>query len=264
MVVSMGKWLLAVLLTHAANPRTDLVLMNETGSRVVATIDHVPDGSIHGRPFRGGAVIVAERNPGDYGGELLLVTNGAGRVQKLCDGVLRMSTPLVADGRVFVERGRAGVEGDELRVDDLTVDEWTPKGLVTRWRGRGYTAHLAGAFKNEILIYAPNPGGTPLLAVERDTGRVRVVAERLNAPREFRVDGERLYFTQLVTLLSGRAFVPHALDLLGGGLERGVERPARELDARVREATIEVVEHAHVRQIAAPENSHIQIVGFVQ
>jgi hypothetical protein len=295
----MGKWLLAVLLTHAADPHSDLVLIDPSGSTVVAGIDHVPDGSVHGRLWRGTtAMVVAERAPGDYGGELLRVEPGKPPVT-LCDRVNRLATPLVADGRVFVERGRAGVQGDELRVDDLTIDEWTPRGMRTLWRGRGYSAHLAGAFANEILIYTPNPSATPLLAVDRDNGRVRTLAE-LRSPRDFRVSEGRLVFTQLIErqwtidaidLASGKlqrlftgagvlaphpwngdiAFNDHGLTLLGKGhIEH---RPGDDVVLATSGEHAAMLHYpgpelevfdGKVRQIATPTDSHVQVVGFVK
>jgi hypothetical protein len=296
MVVVMGKWLLAVLLTHAADPRTELAFIDASGTTVAASFEHLPDASLRGRLIPGTrtALVVADRAPGDYGGALLRIENG--RVTQLCDGLYHASTPLItSEGRIFVERGKAGPQGPELRVDDLTVEEWTSQGLRVAWRGRGYTAHLAGSSNGEILIYAPSPSGAPLLGVK--DGRVRTIVKELRSPRDFHVDDDQLYLSQIadrqwtvdrVDLASGKlerlhsqaaptaphpfrgdvAFNDQGLRLLHGGrlghADEMLLATWGSIGAALRpEGTLEIIDR-EVRQIATPANTHIQIVGFVR
>src|SRR5262249_4533763 len=134
----MGKWLLAVLLTHAADPRTELVLLGPDGSTVLSAFEHVPDGSVHGRLLPGSraAMVVADRSNAardiSFSGTLLRLEPGKAPLA-ICDRVVHASTPLVtSDGRVFVERGRA---------DELTIEEAAAGAMRVVWRGRGYASH---------------------------------------------------------------------------------------------------------------------------
>ena len=75
----------------------------------------------------------------------------------LCDRVFHASTPLVtSDGRVFVERGRAGPTAEgRLRVDELTIDEVMAQGARVVWRvlAELHRAHLAGVSGRELILY---------------------------------------------------------------------------------------------------------------
>ena len=250
-------------------------------------------------------MVVVARAPGDFGAALLRVEPGKPTVQ-LCDRVYRSTTPLVTrDGRVFVERGRAGPQADEeLRIDELTLEESTPAGMRVAWRGRGYTAHLAGFREHELIVYHAAPTASTLLAVDLETGRARTLLKGLRHPRDFRVDGDQLVFTQLVErqwsidrvdlatgalrrlLVSGSqvlaphpwkgdvAYNDHGLRLIGAG--RVEHRPgddivvaasgdlAAALHFHGETSDLEVFEGGQVRQIVTPPDSHIQVVGFVK
>src|SRR2546421_664189 len=84
---------------------------------------------------------------------LSLLVAAAGRdAAELCDRVFYASTPLaLPDGRILVERGRAGADvSGRVRVDELTLDRIDPATgrAETLWRGRGFEAHLAALAGN--------------------------------------------------------------------------------------------------------------------
>jgi hypothetical protein len=313
MVVGMGKWLLAVLLTHAADPRSQLVLFGPAGPTVTAELEHLPDGSPHGALLPGGgAVVVADRTPDfdrSFAGALLRV-EGA-RVTELCDRVVHASTPLVtADGRVFVERGRAGPDaGDRLRVDELTVEEAASEGMRVVLSARAYLLHLAGADGRELIVYRVDPEGASLVGVNMNSGAARTIVRTLPPfARDFTVEAGQLVFAnrdderrdrwviERVDLPSGRrtrlhtsesqalaprvlggdvAFNDHGLRMLGGGRvehragDDVVEAVSGERAALLHYSggalpELELLDGGQVRQIAAPENTHLQVVGFAK
>jgi hypothetical protein len=224
MVIDMGKWLLAILLTYGADPRSELVFVDPTGSTVAARFEHLPDGSVHGRMLPGthAAVVVADRAESrdrSFAGVLLRVEAGK-PPSELCDRVFHASTPLVtSDGRVFVERGRPGPAlEDQLRVDDLTIDEVGGFGTRVVWRGRGYTSHLAGAFGHELIVYLVTPGGASLVGVDMESGRARaIVRDLLPFARDFRVDGNQLVYSNRA---EDHRWVIERLDLTSGARTR--------------------------------------------
>jgi hypothetical protein len=320
MVVAMGKWLLAVLLTHAADPKSELVLLSPAGPTVMAEFEHLPDGSPHGALLPGGsAVVTVDRTPTfdrSFAGALLKI-DGA-RVTELCDRVVHSSAPLVADGgRVLVERGRAGPEfGDRLRVDELTIEEATPGGMRVVARARGYLLHLAGVEGRELIVYRVDPDGASILGVDVDSGVTRVIVRALPPfARDFSIisngengqlvlanrDDERRdrWVIERIDLASGRrvrlhtsesqvlaprafagdvAFNDRGLKLLGRGRvehragDDVVAATSGERAALLHYSSLggaalpelEILEGGQVRQIAAPENTHIQVVGFAR
>jgi hypothetical protein len=296
----MGKWLLAILLTHAADPRSELVLWDGISSTVKATFEHLPDGSVKGRMLGKTAFVVADRVPmrdRSFSGVLLRVDD---KVTELCDRVFHASTPLVTDdGRIFVERGRPGREREgELRVDDLTIDE-IGKGSI--FSTKGYTTHLAGMFGRELIVYFVAPEGASLIAIDIDSRRNRQISRIAPFARDFHVDGNDLIFANrtedkrwaiekldLRTGASKRlvvtedqvlaphpfggdvAYHDHGLRLLGGGKLSD----AREIivasegnrAAVMRGEELHVIDGEEVRLFVASQhgNSHIQVIGFVK
>jgi hypothetical protein len=128
----------------------------------------------------------------------------------LADRVYLSTRPLVtAGGRVFVQRGRAGTEpsfeqarAGELREDELTVDEVNPKTGEARTvhATTGYLTFLAGALGDELFVYRVRFHHADLIAVNADSGAVRVLAAPIEPfARDFSVDAETkaLLYTQL-------------------------------------------------------------------
>src|SRR5258707_1250375 len=108
----MGKWLLVLLLTHASDPRSDVVVAGPAGLTTVARVEHLPEASLRGALGPGGLVLVAaDRAPGrdrSFSSSLMRVEAGK-PVVELCDRLMHASRPLVTPaGRVFVERGQKG------------------------------------------------------------------------------------------------------------------------------------------------------------
>jgi hypothetical protein len=144
----------------------------------------------------------------------------------VCDRVVHASRPLVArGGRVFVSRGRAGLEiPGAMRIDELSVDEIDPATGAARTvlAHQGYLAFLAGAFGAEILVYRVGPGGADLVAVDPDTGARRPVAPSL-APfaRDFSIDpGAGAIVFQERDELDRRTWTIERIDLASGARAR--------------------------------------------
>jgi hypothetical protein len=297
----MGKWLLAILLTHAADPRSELVLWDGASSTVRAVIEHLPDGSVKGRSWGKSFFVVADRVPmrdRSFSGVLLRIDD---RTTELCDRVFHASTPLITnDGRVFVERGRPGPETGEFRVDELTIDEI---GRGTIFSARGYTTHIAGIFGSELIVYVVAPEGASLVAVDIDSRKTRPISQIAPFARDFRVDGNDLIFAnrtedkrwaiEKMDLKSGisrrlvitddqvlaphpfrgdLAYQDHGLRLLGGGKlsdEREIVvategNVAAVIHEEGRGEELRVLDGEKVRQFVAPAHSHIQVIGFVK
>ncbi len=159
-----------------------------------ATLPHLPYGVVRAAPLPGTRAVVAvadeepSRDPSWAAYLLRLAPGEAPRV--LADRVCHASRPLpTPDGRVLVERGRAGPPRDgELRVDELTVDEIDPAGGArTLFRGAGYAAHLAGLAGDEVWLYRVGPEGADLALLSRD-GALRPVLRVPPFARDFSVD----------------------------------------------------------------------------
>jgi hypothetical protein len=284
------KWLLVLLATHATEPRTGVVLLPPGATELpppVATFEHLPDGSVHAALLGSTVLVVADRAPGEFGAQLLRIDSG--REAVLCDRVMHATRPLVAWGRVFVERGRDG---------ELTIDEIDPKTGRARvvWRGAGLEAFLAGASASEIIVYHAHDRGASLLAVTPN-GAVRTILPSLPPfARDFTVDETSVVFqnrdeqrrdlwvidrvelttgarTRLLTS-SNQALAPK---MWGGELwysrEGGDEVRAISPDGRVAAQLhhppgapipeLRLVDKSgKVRQIAAPWPTHFDVAGF--
>lgn len=123
----------------------------------------------------------------------------------LVDRLVLSTRPLVtAEGRVFVQRGRAGKEpGDgrgALRDDELTIDEVNPDSGAVRtvYRTRGYTTFLCGSLGRELVVYQVDAEGGRLLLVHADTLAARTVRTIVPLAWDFTVDEKRrqLVYTQ--------------------------------------------------------------------
>ena len=131
-----------------------------------------------------------------------LVRLEAGHEPRVLADRLGVSTrPVVtAEGRVFVQRGRAGEERPEGREDELTIDEVHPTTGEARtvYEARGGLAFLAGALGHELVVYRVDSSGGRLEAVHVDSLGVRLLARVGDLARDFVVDParRRIVFTQ--------------------------------------------------------------------
>lgn len=206
--------LVALLLTPPQGDATELVFQQagETAplAPAVATLRHVKGGTVKGALLSQGRTVVAiadvvpGRDP-SWGASLFRLEEGS-EPTLLVDRVYTSTRPLVLDdGRVLVQRGRAGdepsAESDTLRIDEITIDAVDPvTGTATILHGySGYLAFLAGALDREAFVYRVGPNGADLIALDIDTGAVRMlVPSILPFARDFSVDrhNRALVFTQ--------------------------------------------------------------------
>lgn len=168
----------------------------------VAKLSHVPTETVLGAVIPGTRKVVANavtepRKDLSFASSLfLLEANKPARV--LCDRVALSTRPLVTvDGRVFVQRGKAG----ENRVDPLTIDEVDLRTGKTREviAFNGFITFLAGSLGRELLVYRIGPKGADLVAVHADALGVRVLIPSMQPlARDFAVaiDGRSLVYTQ--------------------------------------------------------------------
>jgi len=169
------------VVTDARAGRTEIVA---NGSRFAFA--HLPEAAVKVARLPTGAwAAVADRAPGRdrSWGSSLLVAGAARDAAELCDRVFYASTPLaLPDGRVLVERGRAGaaVPG-RIRVDELTLDRVDPATgrAEILWSGRGFEAHLAALAGDEAIVYLIEPDRASLLGVDWQSGATRVIAPSL-------------------------------------------------------------------------------------
>lgn len=174
----------------------------------VASFTHAEGSAVLGSLLPGTRVVVASATvhaQGDLSFANALIRLEAGQPARvLADQLVYGARPLVTpEGRVFVARGRAGVErGARMRVDALTVDEIDPSTGQARlvYSVAGYGTFLAGALGRELILYEVTETGARLLAVHVDTLAVRVVLRALvPMARDFVVDAprRRVLFTQV-------------------------------------------------------------------
>lgn len=169
----------------------------------IARIEHAPDGEVRGAllPSGGRAVVVADmerRRDPSFGAWLVLVDPGHDN-RVLATGCAHASRPWVLpSGRVLVQRGVPGPEvapanaqAGELRTDALSVDEIDPQSGALRplHQYSGYITHIAGILEGEVLLYRVAHQLADLVAVNLDSGALRVLAQPIPAhARDFSVD----------------------------------------------------------------------------
>lgn len=169
---------------------------------VAARLFHLPRESVLGAVVPGTRqvlVVAATASQQDLSFASSLFLLEAGKPARLLADRIALSTrPLVtSEGRVFVQRGRAG----ENRIDALTIDEIDLRTGRSRevLAFSGSTAFLAGNLGRELLVYRVGPQGADLIAVHADALGVRILIPKL-APlaRDFvlTADGKALVYTQ--------------------------------------------------------------------
>lgn len=222
----------ALLVTTPGSRRTDLVLQPlgaASPATSAASFSHPPRAVVRGAVLPGtrSVVVVADmeqRRDPSWGAWLLRLTPGSAP-RTLVDRVYHATRPLVLDdGRVFVERGRAGppltpeqVKAGELRTDDLEIDEVDPStgSARTVYSWQGYITYLAGALDNELLVYRVRFRHADLVAIDATSGSVRVLAPDIPAfARDFSVDKQKR--TLLYTNHDSAGWVVERLDLQSG------------------------------------------------
>jgi hypothetical protein len=198
----------ALLATQPRAEHTSVYLSPVGGSDAgppVATFTHLEDAVVRAStlPGEAGVLAIADTAPtrdASFAASLFLLVPHAPPA-RLVDGVVHASRPLVTDeGRVFVSRGVAGPEptapgstAPSMRVDALSIDEIDVQTGVARpvHTVLGQLAFLAGSLGSEVIVYRVTPGGTDLIAVDADTGTVRVVLPALLPfARDFSVERE--------------------------------------------------------------------------
>ncbi len=177
----------------------------------IASLEHLPDGEVRGQlvPQTGRVFAVAETEPGkerSFRSSLWALASGE-LPRKLSTGLVYASQPLaLADGRVVVQRGSPGaalspedVAAGKLRSDNLSVDVFDDVGHVKTLHSiTGYTTHIAGSYKNEVVLYRVWFQHADLVAVDLDAGGVRTLAPSIPAfARDFSIDPTQghLYFS---------------------------------------------------------------------
>lgn len=191
---------LALLSTRPGSSETSLhfALPGAPGAAPAAVrFAHAPDGEVRGAlvPGTERVVVVADmerRRDPSFGAWLLTVEPGR-EPKVLAKGCYHASRPLLLPtGRVLVQRGAPGPElPSAQRVDSLSVDELDPETGALRQihTFQGYITHLAGLFDGEVLLYRVAPEAADLVAVDVESGAVRVLLSPIPAlARDFSVD----------------------------------------------------------------------------
>lgn len=231
--------LIVVATPHVAFPRSSEVRLVHVEGRVArhttwASIRHAPGAVARGDLAANGRVAYVaadldDEAPGDWAAGLWRVEDGAARL--LARGLYHASRPLAsADGRVYVQRGRAGpwptereARAGRLRVDDLSIDAVDPASGAARaiYAWSGYTLHLAGEIDADLVVYRVGPSGADLVRVTRATGRSRHLADLLPFARDFIVDraARTLRFSNRHES-DARAWVVDRIDLATGAKTR--------------------------------------------
>jgi hypothetical protein len=169
----------------------------------IAGVPHAPDAVVRSDVLRSGAVVVVadrEGPPSDWSSSLHRV-DPSGKIALLATGLYHASRPLASvDGAVYVERGANGPWPDRdeaargrLRTDPLHIDAIDPFSGAARtlYTWTGYTLHLAGELAGELIVYRVAFEGADLVAIDRVSGRSRLVTALVPFARDFLVDEKR-------------------------------------------------------------------------
>lgn len=207
--------LVALLATDPQGNSTQLYFQRageKTLAEPVASLQHRTGAAVQGALLPGTrtVLVVADLPAGSdlsFGAALFRLEPGREAVL-LADRVYHSTRPLVAQGRVFVQRGRAGpepsasqAEEGQLRVDQLTIEEIdlaTGRARVVH-RHQGYLAFLAAALEEELILYRVAYRHADLVAVNTRSGAARVLLASLPSfARDFSLDPQAraLLYTQ--------------------------------------------------------------------
>lgn len=199
---------LAIVITAPGGGRSDLYFVAPTAGgddsmgRPLSSLGHLAEGNVRAAMMPGSTMVLANApiRPGrdvSFNGGLFALGPGE-TPHELCRSVVHASRPLITEqGRIFVARGRAGAPPTDprsYRRDRLTVEEvdLASGALRTIHAYQGYLVHLAGFAPPELLLYRTGADGADLVAVDVETGALRmVVPDLLPFARDFSVDAAR-------------------------------------------------------------------------
>jgi hypothetical protein len=111
-------------------------------------------------------------------------------LRQLATGLVHASRPLASiDGNLYVERGARGAN----RIDALTIDSVNPTtgSLRTLHAWSGFALHLAGELGSELIVYRVGVSGAEIIAIDRASGSLRIVAALPAFARDFSIDANR-------------------------------------------------------------------------
>lgn len=198
----------AILATRPGGEHTSLYLA-AVGASVadlpgpVATFNHLAGAAVRAEvvPGTGTVLAIADVAPtrdASFNASLFKLAPHT-PPERLCDGVVHASRPLVTEaGRAFVARGAAGPPPPPhqplvYRVDELAVDEVDLATGATRTihTYSGYLTFLAGSRGRELILYRVGPSGADLVAVDVDSGDPRVILAQMPPyARDFSIDDD--------------------------------------------------------------------------
>jgi hypothetical protein len=175
----------------------------------IAGVPRARDAVVRGDVLPGGhsVVVVADsenRPPAtgasDWSSSLHRVDD-SGKIALLATGLYHASRPLAsADGAVYVERGASGswptreeAALGRLRTDPLHIDAIDPitGAARTLYSWTGYTLHLAGELGRELIVYRVAFEGADLVAIDRASGKSRLITALVPFARDFSIDAKR-------------------------------------------------------------------------
>ncbi len=195
---------------HDPDARTSdvrVVAIDAAGAheQTLATLPHAPGAVVRGDVLRGarGAMVVAADEESardrDWGSALWRVDAKGARL--LARGLYHASRPLASvDGNVYVQRGASGAwptpsetKLGKLRTDALSIDAIDADTGASRvlFSWSGYTLHLAGEHRGELVVYRVSFEGADIVAIDRATGAVRVLTAVVPFARDFSIDATR-------------------------------------------------------------------------
>jgi hypothetical protein len=186
--------------SQQASPRAP-AKATTVSAETIARVPQSRQAVVRGDVLAGGrsVVIVADSEgaPSDWNASLHRVDE-SGKIALLASGLYHASRPLASvDGAVYVERGANGAWPTReeaalgrLRMDPLHIDAIDPVTGAARtlYSWTGYTLHLAGELGPELIVYRVAFEGADLVAIDRASGKSRLVTALLPFARDFSVD----------------------------------------------------------------------------
>jgi hypothetical protein len=173
-----------------------------------ATIHHAPNAPIRGDVLadRESLVVAFEPDDADPRDDFASEVHRVDRqgAKRLVGGAYRATRPFVAvSGKVFIERGKAGSEPSTeaaqrglLRIDLLTLDELDARSGAVRtlaaWSG--YTMHIAGEWRDSLVIYRVGPNSADIVLIRTSDGSVVRSVPVEPYARDFVIAGDQIAF----------------------------------------------------------------------
>ncbi len=170
----------------------------------IARVPQARDAVVRGDVLPGGrsAVVAADsEGPSSDWRSSLYRVDDSGKIALLAIGLYHASRPLAStDGAIYVERGASGAwpsreeaANGRLRTDPLHIDAIDPLTGAARtlYTWTGYTLHLAGELAGELIVYRVAFEGADLVAIDRLSGKSRLVTTVLPFAGDFSIDEQR-------------------------------------------------------------------------